>query len=1144
MNTNHRFTLLLCAILFGALAIASVASAQTYEGRILGTVRDSSGGVVVNATVTVTNVGTKASRDLATNGAGEYVAPALEPGLYTVSAVAPGFKQVESNSVRLEVATDVRIDLQLQPGDVKEIVHVTEQAPLVDTTNSTLGGIFDNVQIVDLPLQGRDFQNLVMLRPGIDRTPGGGFHSITSNGNRPEDNNYIVDGMDDNDAYYGTTVANEEGIAGTPASHLPIDAIQEFNAEEHPTAEYGWKPGAVVNIGLKSGTNDFHGSLYYFHRNAAFDARNFFDPAPNPVAALLLHQFGASAGGPIVKDKLFIFGNYEGVRDDIGNPEVIPSPATVSVGDPTTSIPDAISLCNATAGCVPNPLSVTLSNLFPTNNGTNPQGAGQIYQDLKNTSREDNFVIKSDYVLSARNTFSGRYFFGDSIQREEDTYVLLPQWLSDSHTRVQLAGGSWTFTPSSRWVNQARYAYNRMWQVIGTVDGSVNPMAYGINTGVTTPADFGMPSIQVGGFTALGGNDSWPLSTAPTVTQQVTDSISYLTGKHTIRFGAEFRHGATTNRRDSDGKGFVYFPTLADFIDSGSTDSSGALGCSSTPCGAEEGSVFVGGSLRHVSQNAFGAYIQDEWHLTPRLTINGGLRYDLATVIKESNDLLGNFVPSAGFVQVGQQISSPYNGDHHNFAPRLGIAWDPTDSGKTAVRAGAGMIYEIPHISAFIGQSGGGEGLGTIPTGAAGVVPGGGKIASTDLTYPGAALGWSPPPEQVFPSVNQPLNCSAIDPDSGDPIPCSITGVLQNLKTPYSIFWNLGVQRAIGRNSVLDVAYVGNRGVDLYSLLDINQPNPNLSLACVNAGNFDTASCEQFARPFYSKFPFLGQATMLGNAEDSIYHSLQMSYTVRNFHGLNLVAGYTYGHALDEASNNRSFLAQNSLDLPAERGNSDFDVRNRFTLAVTYALPSRRSFAHLLEGWQVNSIAIIESGMPFDLHDYDDDISLTGEFNDRWNIIGKYSDVTWTANPVSSTCNPSVQLCYYFPGDANSACLPYASVTQLENYGCYQEKGTVIVPPEEGAYGNIQRNAFRGPDFVNWDFSVMKDTKLREHLTLQLRAEFFNILNHPNFAGVDGELFDGPSVGQVINTPDVYASNPVMGSGGSRHIQLGIKFLW
>jgi len=682
-----------------------------------------------------------------------------------------------------------------------------------------------------------------------------------------------------------------------------------------------------------------------------------------------------------------------------------------------------------------------------------------------------------------------------------------------------------------------------MWQVIATLDSSVNPTTYGINTGVMTPADFGMPSIQVGGFTPLGGNSAWPLSTAPTVTQQVTDSVSYLTGKHTFRFGAEFRHGSTVNRRDSDAKGFVYFPTLADFVDSGSTDSTGALGCSSTPCGPEQGSVFVGDSLRHVSQNAFGAYIQDDWRVNSRLTITGGLRYDLATVIKDANNLLGNFDPNLGFVQVGQQISSPYNGDHHNFAPRLGLAWDPTGSGKTAIRAGAGIIYEIPHISAFIGQSGGGEGLGTIPTGAAGVTPGGGSIVTTDLTFPGAAIDWAPPPAQVYPSINQPLNCSAVDPNSGDPIPCSITGVNKNLKTPYSIFWNLGVQHAIGRSSVVDIAYVANRGVDLYSLLDINQPIPALSAPCY-ASTGDAAACEQYARPYYSKFPFLGQTTMLGNAEDSIYHSLQASYTVRNWHGLYMVAGYTFSHALDEASNNRSFLAQNSLDLPAERGNSDFDVRNRFTLSITYALPSRRSFAHLLEGWQVNTIAIAESGLPFDLHDYDDDISLTGEFNDRWNIFGKYSDVTWTPNAVGNTCDPTKQLCYYYPGDQNAACVAHASISQLDTYGCYQERGTVIVPPEEGAYGDIQRNAFRGPDFVNWDFSIMKNTKLSEHVTFQLRVEFFNILNHPNFAGVDGELFDGPSVGQVINTPDVYASNPVMGSGGSRHIQLGAKFIW
>ncbi|MFZ0880840.1 MAG: TonB-dependent receptor, partial [Candidatus Acidiferrales bacterium] len=1078
--------------------------AQTSQGRILGTVTDVSGAVVPNVRVTVTNAETKVSRTLITNNAGEYVAPALEPGLYSVSAEVSGFKKAESTVVRLEVAKDVRIDLHLEPGSISQTVEVKESTPLVDTTTSILGGTFNNQAINDLPLQGRDFQNLVMLRPGIDRTPGGGFHSITSNGNRPEDNNFIVDGTDDNDAYYGTTVANEEGVAGTPATHLPIDSIQEFNAEEHPSAEYGWKPGAVINIGLKSGTNDFHGTAYYFARNSAFDARNFFNPLGTPLAPLRLHQFGSSGGGPIKKDKWFIFGNYEGVRDAVGNPEAVPSPATVPIGDPTTSIPDAISQCQATPGCTPNPLSTTLAQLYPANNGTNPNGTGEIFQDLDNVTREDNFIIKSDYVLSEHNTFTGRYFFGDSVQSEEDIYVLLPQWLSEARTRVQIAGFGWTWTPNSRWVNQTRFGYNRIWQEDETADHSVNPTTYGINTGVANPADFGMPEIDVAGFTQLGGNDSWPLATSPTQTFQFGDSVSYLTGKHTIRFGAEFRRGTVTNVRDRDSKGDISFPTLADFIDAGSTDTTGTLGCSETPCGPQTASVLIGTTLRHVSQDGFGAFIQDDWHVVPRLMINAGLRYDLSTVIKESNDLLGNFDPNLGFVQVGKQISSPYDGDHHNFGPRLGLAWDVFGNGKTSLRAGSGMIYEVPHISAFIGQTGGGGlGLATIPTGAAGVQPGGGNITVSDVTLPGNSVNWNPPPAQVFPVVGVPLNCSAVDPDSGDPLPCSITSVQKNLKTPYSIFWNLGIQHAFGTGSSLDVAYVGNRGVDLYSLLDTNQPNPTEALACVNAGTYDAASCEQFARPLYSKFPFLGINTVVGNAETSIYHSLQVTYTVRNWHGLNVVAGYTYGHALDEASNNRSFLAQNSLDLAAERGNSDFDIRHRFTFALTYALPSVHSFAHSLEGWQVNSIAIIESGLPWDMHDYDDDISLTGQYNDRWNIVGKYSDIHWTAAAVGNTCDPSQRLCFY-PDGSPSLCQANADPNQLAYFGCYVEGSTAIVPPDYGTFGNIQRNAFRGPDFVNWDFSLTKNTKLTEHVTLQLRLEFFNILNHPNFAGVDG----------------------------------------
>ena len=307
--------LILAIVILGGLL-----AAQTYQGRVLGSVTDSSGAVVGGAKVTVTNTATGISRTLTANGAGDYNAPNLEPGPYTVTAEASSFKKAQRTGLQLEVAKDIRVDFRLDPGAVNETVTVSEEAPIVTTTNDVLGGTFSNKAINELPLLGRDFQNLADLQPGIQRTPGGGFLSVTANGNRPNDNNYIVDGLDDNDAYYGTTVINAEGVEGTPATHLPIDAIQEFNVQSSPEADYGWKPGAIINIGIKSGTNSFHGSAYYFNRNSALDARNWFNPGPDPVAALNFHQFGASAGGPLVRNKLFIFGNYEGVRDVVGNP--------------------------------------------------------------------------------------------------------------------------------------------------------------------------------------------------------------------------------------------------------------------------------------------------------------------------------------------------------------------------------------------------------------------------------------------------------------------------------------------------------------------------------------------------------------------------------------------------------------------------------------------------------------------------------------------------------------------------------------------------------------------------------------------------------------------------------------------------------
>src|SRR6266436_1921762 len=1153
-----------------------IASGQTQEGRILGTVTDENGAAVKAAKVVITNIETAASRTLETNEAGDYVAPNLAPGLYRVVAEATGFKRVERTSVRLEVAKDLRIDLALPAGQLSESVTVTDEPPAIETTNTTLGGTFSNKSINDLPLNGRDFQNLVVLRPGVQRSPGGGFLSISSNGNRPEDNNFIVDGTDNNDPYYATTVINAEGVQGTPGSILPIDAIQEFNAQENPPAEYGWKPGAIVNLGIKSGTNDVHGTAYLFERNNAFDARNYFNPAPDPMRALRQHQFGGSIGGPIIKNKTFIFGAYEGIRALVANSETLNSPSTVTAGgDPGASIPDAVASVQAACASIPgtcgvNALSTTVAALYPANTS----GTGQLNVGFPNRNRNDNFIIKGDHHINERHSLSARYFFGDSLQTERDIPVLRAQWQSSSQLRAQVFGLNYTWVPNSRWVNEARFGYDRFWQAILTVDHAANPATvYGINTGVTDPVNFGMPEIDVDGFNPLGGNHGWPLLTTPNQTYQGLDNISYSRGKHTFRFGGEFRHGITDNTRDRYGKGRVRFAggelsTLCDCLPGGRASTALEDLIAGLPRGTETGKtggrIFIGNSSRHVSINSFGGFFQDDWRATARLTVNAGVRYDLNTVIKESQDRLANFDPVTGIQQVGHGMGAPYNGDHNNFAPRLGISWDAWGHGKTVVRAGGGVTYEIPHLSLFLGQNGvenaSTAGLNVIPTSASTGIPGAnGTIAASAVNLTGNLLNWS-----VAGPVFQPtINC---DPTTGG-TPCDILAVSRNLRTPYVMTWNLNVQQQLTPTTSLQVGYVGNRGVKLYGVRDINQ---------VNFANDDGS--EQLGRPFTANcpvaqgglglggpcFPFLEFVNFLDNGYTSIYHGLQVTLTQRSWKGLNFVAGYTWAHAIDDVSLNRAQQPQDSTRPGLERANSDNDVRHRLTLALTYDLPSLHGYAQMLEGWQLNSIVTIQGGLPWNLIDGNingSDSSGTGEFADRWNIIGNPANIkasltgvpyfnfslfTVDANSMSPTfghviggTNAASNTCFSVAGSQGAK-------DQLASLGCYVAGSSVLTPPAFGTFGNIGRNPFRGPRLDNLDFSVVKTTNLNERVSMQLRGEFFNVLNHPHFANPNTQGLVDPSdpssFGFIFNTPDVAAANPVIGTGGPRNIQLGLKF--
>lgn len=1175
---SARFPVFTIAVL---LVAASYLIAQTSEGRILGTVYDQTGAAISAAKVTVTNTATNVSRNMVTTSAGEYVAPNLEPGPYTVTAQAAGFKKAISTQFVLEVSRDIRMDLKLQPGAVSETISVSAEGSLVDSTDATLNGVLSNKAISELPVQGRDFQNLLELHPGVQRTAGGGFHSVTSNGNRPDDNNFFIDGADDNDVYYGETVVNDAGIQGTPASFLPLDSIQEFNTQESPTADYGVKPGVVMNIGIKSGTNDLHGSAYYFHRNAAFDARNYFNPAPTPLSALIMHEFGASLGGPIKKDKWFYFVNYEGIRDKVGNPGVVDSPVTTSLASLTSrfpdgvsapdgtpesaiySIPDAITYfdpnyvhyaadvayCQANYDNIPtcslNPLSQQLTKLVLPNPGftASQSDPAAIDFDFNNKNRGDNLVAKTDYVLNKSNVLTARFIYANTDQVEEDAFPLRPEWLSTTSPITKVFGVNLASIPTSAWSNEARFSFNSFNETILPVDHNRNPLnAYGLNTGVTDPRLFGFPRINPGSseFNYMGGNSSWPLATAPTKTYSFGDTASYTRGKQTIRFGGNFRFGDVDYYRAGYGRGRIDFRHLWNFM-------AGDV---------RRWRFLYGDPHRQVSQKGAGFFLQDDLKATQRVTLNLGVRYDLTSAIHDSHDLLANYVPTSvsGLVQVGQGLSSPYPTNYYNFSPRIGLAWDLFGTAKTVLRAGYGIIFEQPSIRTFMFNGGG---LNLNPTGIPYIdgngvqqQPSGTITSFLQISSDGTQINWLAPNQAptIFPNAANSGNVCSVNSQ------CSVFAVDQHLKTPYVMNWNFNVQEALTPTMLLQVAYVANHGVKLYSVTDINQVN-----AALDDGS------EEIGRPLVTNcpvsqggqgtggpcFPWLGFFNYLSNHSNSNFNSLQVTLTKRYSHGLYLLAGYTFGHAIDTATSNLAGVPPDSNNYNAERGNGDYDIRNRFTLSATYELPSMKSKWQMLEGWQATSIVNLQSGSPYTLSDFGNDISGTGELNDRWNMVGPASNIHWSPTSPIPFIDPST-----FGTDAggnvtgdpqcvNAAGGPAsAAAQQLLSYGCFVSGNTVITPPVFGTQGNMGRNIFRGPTFKNWDFSLSKVWKLNERVRVQFRGEVFNILNHTNFAGLNTDLSVPNTVGTVVYTPDIGAANPVIGSGGSRHTQLAVKIIW
>jgi len=1205
------------ALISAALLFSLPAFPQGNTGRILGTVTDQSGGYVAGAPVAVTDVARGVTQNLVTDSDGAYVALNLVAGTYSVRVEVKGFKVFERKNIQIEVGKDLRVDVVLQPGSATETITITEEVPMVDTTSTTLGGTISNMTINEIPLNGRNYQNLLTLRPGTTIYPGGGPWTQTTNGARPEDTSYLVDGLSNDEAFMGFSVTNAAAVAGDAATILPIDAIQEFNTQVNPKAEFGWKPGAITSVGLKSGTNQIHGSAYAFGRSDSFDARNYFNPVGTPQTPVELEQYGATAGGRIIPDKLFWFGGFEFRNYTVGNSIPVNSPTTVTATggpNPAVSIPDALQgIANFNLTQTPaNQVPISAQSLYllgcPASiappftgctggaYGPNATGGKAIVGGFPDVDSSRNAIGKVDYHVNEKNTVSGSYFFGNDNITAEDSAELLPEYGTVIHSRAQAVAGHYAWTPSTNWANDLRIGYTRYHLTI--VPANVG-IVYQLNTGLAPSVVAtvgGLPNVRISGFTELGGFHNFPKLVGPDNVYDFVDQVSNLRGKHALKFGAEVRVDKVDQGTYRGARGRPVFGGGAAFPNSTALESflAGAVGNTS---------ILAGNPVRHMTQNLFAGFFQDDWRISKRVTLNLGLRYELQGVPSDSNDQLGNFQPSVGLEQVGKNIGSLYNKDATNFAPRVGVAWDVTGNGTTVVRAGASIVYDLLSMSTFLSQQNTNNtvtlGANVVPTGAAiqvngvstpgigNIVASGITLASNQLTWNGSSVGGA----SIYPAnlvshvaCGDGLTVGSVT-DAG---PCDIFAMDRNYKTPYVTTWTLGVQHAFSGKVSLDAAYVGNHGSRLTGIQDINQPpvGSGWTPAAIAAGAVD-GGAEAAARTFTAngKFPYLGFINYYSNIYQSNYNGLQIALTGRNYHGLDFVAGYTYSHAIDNQSYNwNQYLPKDSTHPAGEYGSSDFDIRHRFTFSATYTIPGKKGYGQMLEGWQLNGILTLQSGQPWQAFDASNDFSGTGELADRWDFFGSPSDfkspgqhsiplcVGNTADPSSGSCtyiNPNLPqpvalsaaqtnadwagcLAHATPGMITSLNIAMASGTG----GCYvsQNGKSFLLPPAIGTFGNSGRNIFRDGGFHNLDFSVSKSWKFGEKLTTQFRAEMFNITNHPNFAnpfgGATGQGVGAtadPSVGPFgcgCFTPDAASVNPVLGSGGARAIQLGLKFLF
>jgi hypothetical protein len=1060
-TTRARRAVLYClAALISLLPMPAYAQAT---GSITGLITDQSGAVMPGVTVEATNTATGQVRNTVTNPDGFYTLPLLQPGSYDVKATLSGFKPVVRTGVDVSVGDTSRVDVKLTVGGVQESVTVSGEAPLVETSHSTLGITIDQQKVVELPLNGRNFTQLGTLIPGVVAPPGGlggqagdatpgGFGATTAgfnvNGMRNQSNNFLLDGASNNDTF-------NTGFVMRP----PPDAIQEFKIQTHSyNAEFGRNAGSVVNVVTKAGTNALHGAAWEFNRDDKLQARNFFAPVNQAKPKLKQNQFGGAVGGPLMKNKLFGFGYYEGYRNTRGNTSnvVVLSDAQrngdfsggVLIRDPLTGIPFSGNVIPADRISV---AAQKLINEFVPRANT-PPNRYIVSPDTKDN--RDAIGSRVDYQINQRHSILGRYL---QTRTDAATPAITQAIGNTSKATLSDYMGSDTFIFTPHAINVARFSYNRIDAHPAVTSGLKNE-DFSINVPNTNALAPGLASIAVTGFFNLGDAQQ-PFVKRVNEVFQYTDDFTWSRGNHGLKFGADVRKEhmviAFINRPNGD---FTF-----NGVNSGNAAADFLLGLPSqfrrtTTNQAQDGTGWL-----------YSTYAQDEWRMGAHMTVNAGVRYEVSQPFVDKNDALNAFHPGVqstrfpaaptGLVYPGDPgiPRGTYATDKDNFAPRLGVVWDPRGTGQTTIRGAWGVFYDALAGQGDFFQN------GVLAPPFTPLVEVNSPPASISLTNPLSAISGG---ATLFPPA------------------LTIIGWGEDFQTPYAYHFNATVQHQVGKSLGVEAGYVGSRGRHLPIFMEVN---PGLFTPGQTAPSTRLFPAFALVRPTFS-------------VAKSDYNSFQTSARMRPTHGINFLASYTYGHAKDHVSglniggDPRPVLPvtigdEASIDraLDFEYADALFDVRHRFVVSFAAELPTPRSMGavmeHVIGGWQVNGIVQKQTGFPL-------------------SVTNAQLDIRFLTNRPDATCDPNANAPHTTDQWFNTSCFVVRPLAQTGERP-----------------GNAGRNSIRGPGFASTDLSLFKNVELGGARRIQLRIEAFNLFNQAHFNNPSGTI-NTANFGKITSAQD------------------------